>query len=143
MSPKGSRIDGDCETYRIALETRVLDAHGEVDVYRAGLIQTSITAVKHAMKAAKWLRDGWDDMSWSERLNMSREIHLACEKRDNAVKKLGLDVTPENDPWRLLDSLPPNTVPESSDAERDESPTPSATDAGDGGTRTQEAHSDG
>lgn len=99
--------------YRRFLEDQIIERHGQIGVYEAGIIQTAMEAVNHAMKCQHWLREAYDDLTWAERLAFSRDIAKHLEIRDRAVEKLKVEVmgTAADDPFALplerLNALPP------------------------------------
>lgn len=99
-SPVGcSYIDKQANQFRKCLEDAVLERYGKIDIANACHVNTAHESLKHAAKAASWLRRGWDDMDWSTRLQFSREVVTALEKRDRAVAKLGLGEETSGKKW--------------------------------------------
>lgn len=93
MLPKGAAyIKRECDTMRREIETAVLARHGEVDLYRAALIQTAMRWERHGMLVQRWLRKEAVTMDAAQRLAYSRDIARASENRDRCLKELGLNV---------------------------------------------------
>jgi hypothetical protein len=81
--------------YRRAIEAAVLDAKGDIGLTDAHLIDTATAAVIQAGICRWLLRNKIEGMSTADVRGCSQDIVKAKERRDAAVKALGLDVKPE------------------------------------------------
>jgi hypothetical protein len=84
--------------YRRDLERLVLAAKDEIGVTDAHLIDTASAATIQAGVCRWLLRNKIDSMSVSDIRGTQADIVKAKERRDAAVKALGLDKPPQN-PW--------------------------------------------
>ena len=84
--------------FRRALEDAVIVLRGEVSLYDAAAIQTSLRWERHAALAQRWLRLESKKMKPAELLHFSREIARASTERDRAIATLRLDAPPKV-PW--------------------------------------------
>jgi hypothetical protein len=93
--PKGaSHVRRLAGQFRAALTRLVRERHGGVDLVQGGLI---LSATRHEARAGllqRWLRDEGDSLPLADRLGLVREIGVATDARDRAVKALGLDEAP-------------------------------------------------
>lgn len=76
--------------FRDALEAEVAARLGEVDLYRAALIQS---ASRHEGVAALWsnyLKTHSRELGVAERLQICREVRNATDARDRCLREMGL-----------------------------------------------------
>jgi len=117
--------------YRAALEAEVLRAKGAISVLDAGVINAAVLWQRHGALCQRWLRIGYEQMNWDQRLNYSREIARAASERDKAVRQLGI----AREGRGIIDAL--YGTPDVSGAERDGScPSRSTIDRPDAGDAT-------
>ena len=110
--PKGaSYIRRSLGQFRLALENSVQDKEGEICLYNAALIQSSIRHEARAQLLTRWLRKpgkGSDakqpGLSFMERLAVLREIGSASDARDKCLQRLGLDQSRRTDIWSVLEA---------------------------------------
>ncbi len=76
--------------FRRLVEDAVIEMKGEVSIPDAAHIQTAMRWERHAALAQRWLKQSYDELSASERLNFSREIAKASTDRDKALRGLKL-----------------------------------------------------
>jgi hypothetical protein len=111
--PKGaSYIKREINLLRREIETAVMNRHGEIDLYRAALIQTAIRWERHGMLVQRWLRREAGEMDAAQRLAYSRDIARASESRDRCLKELGLNAGDHADILDALYSTPDTPVGE-------------------------------
>ena len=104
--PEGcGRIRRERYKWRQSIERAILDQHGTISPYEAGVVQTAMRWATHAALAARWLRLA-PDLTIDQKLNLSRAVALASESKDRCLKALGLDKTRNADPWDVLDASP-------------------------------------
>lgn len=87
--------------YRREMESEVIKVKGEINTIDAHLIDTAAAATIQAGICRWLLRHKLDTMSTSDIRGCTSDIVKAKERRDSAVKALGLDV--ERNPWEALD----------------------------------------
>lgn len=112
--PKGcAYVRRECDQLRGIVEAAVAEAHGEITILQAALVQTAIRWERHASLAQRWLRLECEKMDATTRLNYSRDIARASAERDKCLLQLGLDKRADDDIWaafdrqRDRDTLPP------------------------------------
>jgi len=88
--------------YRRFLEATTLEAHGEVNVTHAHLIDEATNAEEHASVCRWLLRTRLETMKASDIASCSERILKAKTIRNKAVKQLNLDAPPLS-PW--IDAL--------------------------------------
>jgi hypothetical protein len=93
--------------FRRQLEQAVVNAHGEITLVHACLINTAYRYERHAQLAQRWLLVAYDDLSHADRLNYSREAARASAERDKAIMALNLN-RPADDLWNGTIELPTN-----------------------------------
>ena len=81
--------------YRRDLEAGVLTAKGDISLTDAHLIDTAAAATIQAGICRWLLRKKLSTMTTADVRGCTQDIVKAKERRDNAVKALGLDVSPE------------------------------------------------
>lgn len=93
--PKGCGwLVRDTEALRRTIEDAVAERNdGEISIFHAALINSSIKWERHGMLSARWLRLHHDEMSHADRLTFSREVAKAASQRDKCLERLGLDKT--------------------------------------------------
>jgi hypothetical protein len=77
---------------RRALESAVMDIHGEISVSRQGLIQAVCRHDAIATMLQRWLREA-ESPTLSDRRAILHDIGAATEARTKAIKGLGIDKT--------------------------------------------------
>ena len=110
--PKGaSYIRRSLGQFRLALENSVQDKEGEICLYNAALIQSSVRHEARAQLLTRWLRKPGKDsdakqpgLSFTERLAVLREIGSATDARDKCLQRLGLDQRQQTDIWSVLEA---------------------------------------
>jgi hypothetical protein len=107
--PKGcAYVKRECDEMRRAIEEAVASLNdGDVSLYQAALIQSTMRWERHALLAQRWLRDAVEQMDHQERLAYSRDIAKASAERDKCLEKLGLGKEVKD----LLDVLYVDTEP--------------------------------
>lgn len=98
-------IENRMNAFRRQLEDLVLAAKGQVTLMDAALIQTVLKHERHGMLAQRWLRLEEKKLKPLERLNFSREITKAAERRDKALLQLKLDRDVIKDQWKAIDAF--------------------------------------
>lgn len=83
------------------LEATIIDQHGEINVYRAALVQSSCRHEARAQLLTRWLRTD-EGLKLPERLAVLKEIGAASDSRDRCLERLGLNVDAKSDPWAML-----------------------------------------
>ena len=63
-----------CKSLRLALERAVLDERDEISVLDAAFINTAARWEKYALLALRWLRNEWDDLTPTERLQVAQDL---------------------------------------------------------------------
>lgn len=101
--------------FRRALEQAVIDKYGEVDVYRASLIQAASGWAIHGALCGAWLNRE-TNLKLADRVMLSREQATSAEKRSTCLRQLGLDQRKDEEDW--LDELfsAPAITPETATA---------------------------
>jgi hypothetical protein len=90
--------------FRTSLEASVIEVHGSIDLYRAGVIQTALRLERHALLCQRWLRKGEGTLTPDQRLAYSRDIGKASAERDKCLRELGINAKAASDPWADLDA---------------------------------------
>jgi hypothetical protein len=94
LLPDGcSFITKQLSTFRRATEAAVLSQRGCLGVYETACVQTACEWYSHCLKARRWLRIAFDELSHDQRIAFSREAARALSERDRVLKNLGLDAT--------------------------------------------------
>lgn len=101
-----ARVTRDARAYRRALEAAVLEQHGEISLTHAHWIDAAAGFEAHAAVCRWVLRQKLDAMSASDIIAASREMARSRERRNAALKELGLD-RPDDDDVAALYSLAP------------------------------------
>ena len=97
--PKGcSYIRAVCSTLRRELEESVVSSHGEIDLASAATIATACRFERHALLCSRWLRECLT-LDAEKQIAFSREVANASERRDKAIRSLGLKAKKDADPW--------------------------------------------
>jgi len=98
------KLPGNCkdiqnrgDRIRRMLESAVLDAKGEIGITDASCINSAIRWERHAQLCNRWLLNNHGAMSHADKLKFSRETADASDKRDKAIRQLGLDKDSEHD----------------------------------------------
>lgn len=73
----------------VQIEAEVMRARGEINVTDAASINTAIRWERHALLCQRWLRIG-EGLTPSDQARFSREICTASERRDAAIRALGI-----------------------------------------------------
>jgi hypothetical protein len=122
MLPDGCGfITKQSSTFRRAVESAVLATRGQLGVYEVALIQSASTWYVHGLKARRWLRVAFDQLSNDQRVAFSREEARAFSERDRILKQLGLDQGADSSKMTLY-ALPFGDQSEAAgDARRDQS----------------------
>lgn len=111
---------------RRIIETMVLELHGVLTPVSEMAIQTAMKWARHGALCAKWLKDGYSELTVDQRVNISREIARASGERDRVLKGL-LDKPMDDDFFDGSVDLPtddPAPLARSSEASSDPPPTP-------------------
>lgn len=98
---KWRHIENAVNSLRRVVELAVIEAHGEISVYHAALIQSAARWETHAMLVRRWLMDNIETLSPAERLAHSKAISEASTARDKCLERLGLHQT-KGDGWADL-----------------------------------------
>jgi hypothetical protein len=77
--------------FRVALESAVVVAKGEITLIDAASIQSAVRWERHALLCQRWLIKEAATLSAGERLAFSREIARASSERDKCLDRLGID----------------------------------------------------
>jgi hypothetical protein len=104
LPPRWANVGRVCAALRRELESAVMALRGEVSLADACTIQRACRWERHALLAQKWLRDN-PDLPPAERLEFSKQIAQAGEKRDRALKSLGLPTAARSSPGDVLDDF--------------------------------------
>lgn len=108
--PKAMRVQQSAvRKYRRALETLVIEAHGEIGPVDSHLIDEATTAEVHAAVCRMLLKTRIETMSVSDVTKCSEQILKSKGVRNRAIAQLHLDALPPN-PWEALD-VPSETEP--------------------------------
>ena len=75
------------------LEAAVGERHGEVDVYRAAVVQSACRHESRCILLQRYLREASDELSVTDRATLLREMSNATTQRDRCLKQAGLDQT--------------------------------------------------
>ena len=98
---------------RRALEQTVLNLRGEISLFDAATIQTTLRWERHAILAQRWLRKEKETLSADRKVFFSREIARASAERDKCLKDLGLDRRATNDSQAgAIVYVPPAATPQ-------------------------------
>ncbi|HWB13415.1 MAG TPA: hypothetical protein VFE62_12300 [Gemmataceae bacterium] len=84
------RIERAVNQFRLLIEAAVVEAHGQISVYHAALIQSACRHETHSMMAKRWLRLQDECLDHNQRLAYSKAIADASTARDKCLEKLGL-----------------------------------------------------
>ncbi len=115
MLPDGCGfITKQSSTFRRAVESAVIATRGQLGVYETALIQSASTWYVHGLKARRWLRVAFNELSNDQRIAFSREEARAFSERDRILKQLGLDQS--IDSKMTLYALPVDGQPATGDA---------------------------
>jgi len=94
--PKGCEyVERRINAFRLQLEQAVMQAKGTVSIADAAAINSACKWERHGMLATRWLRQEMDNLSAADRLRFSAEIAKASDRRDKAIRALGLDKKPD------------------------------------------------
>jgi hypothetical protein len=130
--PKGcEHISNRVGVFRRQLENEVIASHGEIGVYHAALIQSSVRHETRAKLLSRWLRESENEIRTTiskgsangngttpettvtctslgilEKAQLLRDISNASDSRDKCLEKLRLDKAHET-AWPMLPALPP------------------------------------
>jgi hypothetical protein len=85
---------------RREIEDAVLASKGEISRPASWAINTAMKWEAYAMRAADYLRKKGDALSPADQLRFAEAIPKASERRDAALRSLGLDA-PQQPPWVL------------------------------------------
>lgn len=106
--PKGGRyIVSEVNRLRRWIEASLIAERGEVTLADAATIQTCCRWERHAQLAQRWLRLN-PGLPVDKQLELSRDIARASERRDAAMKSLGLEPGRDrhSDPFAVLRIAP-------------------------------------
>lgn len=117
--PKGcGYIKRTTNQLRNAVEDAVVEAHGEITLEDAAVIQTAIRWERHALLAQRWLRRETASLTPDQYLAFSRDIARASSERDKCIKLLGLGRRQAADMWPTVEASSTaaitNTAPQNS-----------------------------
>jgi hypothetical protein len=107
LPPRMSYIRRITREFRTALERAVTDAHGEVSMEHAGIVNTAMRFEVAALLAQRWLSEAGDTLSPSDKLAHVKLIAEASASRDKCVKLLKLDTKHGRNPWDYVRNPPP------------------------------------
>jgi len=85
--------------FRTALEAAVIDAHSEISLEHAGVVNTAMRWEVAALCAQRWLATSADTLSPADKLAHVKLIAEASTNRDKCVKLLKLDSKKFSSPW--------------------------------------------
>lgn len=92
--PGGAYVHRLVLAFRKALEDEVIAAKGSIGLADACAIATAARWERHALLVTRWLRVGFAELTYDQRLAYSRDIGKASESRDRAIASLQLDKNP-------------------------------------------------
>ena len=102
--PKGAEYDGvQLRKFEGSLNGAVLENDGEISLYKAALIQTTLRHEGRAHLLNRWLV-AEKALTVAERVKISEAIGNASDSRDKCLKLLGLDTTRTANPWAAVDA---------------------------------------
>jgi hypothetical protein len=117
--PRGcGHIRKSVDTFRRAIEAALLDQYGEIDLYRASLVNSAYRHERTAALCERWIRTEQDALDPSQRLAYLKQINDATDRRDKCLERLGLDKSTEHDEFAGL------TLPEWTQDAASEPPEP-------------------
>lgn len=90
-------IENAVNPYRASIEQDVIERHGRISLYHAGLIQTAARWEAHAMLVRRWLMDNIETLSPTEKSALSKAVAEASTARDKCLERLGLHQTKAGD----------------------------------------------
>lgn len=103
LPPGASYIRRLLGAFQRATEAAVVEAHGEIPLTKAALIQSAVRHEGRAQLLTRWLRES--DLSLAERLAVLKEIGGATDARDRCLKLLDLDRQDAHDPATIYAEL--------------------------------------
>lgn len=103
------------EALRTAWEESVVRLKGTLSPPDEAAICTAIRWEQHALRAGAWLRRADATLTPQEKLEFSRQIAEAGERRDKALARVGFSGGPPVDPWSALDATASTTNFQSTD----------------------------
>lgn len=104
LPPGTERLAGHLKKLQADLEAAIIEREGEVDIYHAALVQSAIRHERACYLMWRWLRLEGDTMKVDQRVSLLANASVATEKRDKALKLMGLDKRENADIWSDLDS---------------------------------------
>ena len=110
--PKALRHDWqEARTYQRTLEEETPQKYGSVDIHQAGQIMSASIHSLRCRLARKWLEEegGADGkgLPLTDRVTLLNLMGTAADARDKVVGKLFEKPGRKDNPWAILDSLPP------------------------------------
>lgn len=103
LPKKLHRVTRFVRRYRRDLEAAVSEAHGEVGILHAHTIDRAVQHQQHMGVCRHLLRERFAEMSIADIRECSRAIADAADKRDKAVRELGLER--QDDAQQLIEAL--------------------------------------
>ncbi len=95
-------VRGAVNRFRRGLEDAVCELHGHVGASHAVVINGATRAELRYLYAARAFRDRGKDASLADQQALWATMAAACDARDKAIRRLGLDTDGEAvDPWAL------------------------------------------
>lgn len=98
LPPKMVQVKREAQNYRRELEAEVLQVKGNITTTDAHLIDTATAATMQAGICRWLLRNRFKEMSTSDIRGCTADMTKAKERRDAAIKALGLNAPPV-EPW--------------------------------------------
>lgn len=89
-------LERDLEKLRTDLNQAVVDAHGEVDLPRAALIQSAVRHEGRCRLLLRWLERTIDELTTDQKIGVLRDLGRATDQRDATIGKLGIEKKPES-----------------------------------------------
>jgi len=101
--PKGaSYIRRTLGLLRTAIESAVQEAHGEISIVSAALVQSAIRHEARCALLTRYLRDHDDSLTLSDRLGVLKQIGDATDSRDRCLRGLDLPSKRNANIWETL-----------------------------------------
>jgi len=107
--PKGAAyLKGRVVAFRKALEARVVEIHGELNIVHSALCQSAAQHEGRRSLAMRWLAEEADKLPAGERLAFLRDASAAADARDKCISSLCIATRRnEADPWAALEARRP------------------------------------
>lgn len=119
--------------FRTALESAVVERHGEINLTHSALINSAVRWERVCALGQKWLRTEGSKLSTLDRMRLVTDIAKASDSRDRCVARLDIDAR-QSDLWAGLHAPQPAVT--SPDDDDDQSPV-------DGRQGEPDAHTEG